>query len=58
MPATTPGEPSGLEWETSSPPPIENFDTPPVVTWEAYEYHESTATHSLPPKKMEAARVH
>jgi len=39
----------GLEWETSSPPPVENFETAPTVTWEAYEYHESTATHSLLP---------
>ncbi len=28
----------GLEWETSSPPPPENFLTPPVVTHEAYDY--------------------
>jgi cytochrome c oxidase subunit 1 len=42
----------GLEWETSSPPPVENFDTPPVVTWGAYEYHESTAVHSLPAGKQ------
>lgn len=38
----------GLEWETSSPPPVTNFETTPVVTWEAYEYHES---------KMRAARL-
>ncbi len=30
---------SGLEWEaTSSPPPTHNFDHPPVVTEEPYEY--------------------
>ena len=28
----------GLEWRTSSPPPTFNFDIPPVVTWEAYEF--------------------
>jgi len=28
----------GLEWETTSPPPPENFLTPPVVTHEAYDY--------------------
>jgi cytochrome c oxidase subunit 1 len=30
----------GLEWRTSSPPPTENFETMPVVTWEAYEFGE------------------
>jgi len=34
---------SGLEWETSSPPPTFNFDTPPVVTWEAYDYEHIPA---------------
>ncbi|HEY6458193.1 MAG TPA: cytochrome ubiquinol oxidase subunit I, partial [Steroidobacteraceae bacterium] len=29
----------GLEWQTSSPPPKENFLRPPVVR-EAYSYHE------------------
>jgi cytochrome c oxidase subunit 1 len=47
----------GLEWETSSPPPVENFETPPVVTWEAYEYHESTAMHSLAPSSRGSYRV-
>ncbi len=28
----------GLEWETTSPPPVHNFATPPVVTTEAYDY--------------------
>lgn len=30
----------GLEWTTSSPPPHTNFEKTPVVTTEAYEYHE------------------
>jgi cytochrome c oxidase subunit 1 len=30
----------GLEWRTSSPPPTENFEVMPVVTWEAYDYGE------------------
>ena len=47
----------GLEWETSSPPPVENFGEPPVVTWGAYEYHESTATHSLAPRSREMPSV-
>jgi cytochrome c oxidase subunit 1 len=28
----------GLEWVTSSPPPMENFHETPVVTWDAYDY--------------------
>jgi cytochrome c oxidase subunit 1 len=28
----------GLEWETSSPPPTDNFDRTPVVTQDAYAY--------------------
>ena len=31
---------TGLEWETSSPPPLENFTTTPLVTQEAYAYAE------------------
>jgi cytochrome c oxidase subunit 1 len=29
---------TGLEWQTSSPPPPENFEVTPVVTHEAYDY--------------------
>ncbi|HUP44274.1 MAG TPA: cytochrome c oxidase subunit I [Thermoanaerobaculia bacterium] len=28
----------GLEWATTSPPPVENFHETPVVTWEPYDY--------------------
>jgi len=28
----------GLEWRIPSPPPTENFDKTPVVTWEAYDF--------------------
>jgi len=28
----------GLEWTTQSPPPTENFEVPPIVTEDAYEY--------------------
>ncbi len=30
----------GLEWQTPSPPPTENFDHTPVVTSEPYDYRE------------------
>jgi cytochrome c oxidase subunit I len=32
----------GLEWMVPSPPPTFNFEETPVVTWEAYPYHEET----------------
>ena len=33
-----PWQATGLEWKTPSPPPTQNFEETPVVTWEAYEY--------------------
>ncbi len=30
----------GLEWTTSSPPPKHNFETPPVVDFEPYDYRD------------------
>jgi cytochrome c oxidase subunit I len=41
----------GLEWRTSSPPPTENFEKSPVVTWEAYEFGEESGLD------LEAART-
>ena len=35
----------GLEWQTTSPPPTENFFEVPIVTREAYDY-ASIDTHS------------
>jgi cytochrome c oxidase subunit 1 len=37
---------TGLEWQTTSPPPQFNFDTTPVVEVEAYSY--STPVRSMP----------
>jgi cytochrome c oxidase subunit 1 len=34
----------GLEWRTQSPPLTENFDTTPIVTWEAYEFAPPSET--------------
>lgn len=31
----------GLEWTIPSPPTTFNFERTPVVTWEAYQYHEA-----------------
>jgi cytochrome c oxidase subunit 1 len=36
---------TGLEWQTPSPPPPENFDNIPVVTQEAYAYDERPAPY-------------
>jgi cytochrome c oxidase subunit 1 len=33
-----PWEAKGLEWMTTSPPPLHNFIKPPVVDFEAYDY--------------------
>ncbi len=32
----------GLEWRTASPPPTENFEHTPIVTWEAYDFTEES----------------
>ncbi len=41
----------GLEWRTTSPPPTENFEKTPVITWEAYEFGEESGLD------LEAART-
>jgi cytochrome c oxidase subunit 1 len=37
----------GLEWDTTSPPPTENFEETPVVTWEAYQYDAPVESHGV-----------
>lgn len=38
-PATAnPWRATGLEWKTSSPPPVHNFEETPVVNYKAYDY--------------------
>jgi cytochrome c oxidase subunit 1 len=38
----------GLEWTTSSPPPTENFEKMPTVTWDPYDYPATkNAEHRL-----------
>jgi cytochrome c oxidase subunit 1 len=34
---------SGLEWQTGSPPPMENFEEIPIVTEEAYTYRPESS---------------
>ncbi len=38
---------TGLEWQTPSPPPTENFATTPVVTEEAYAYSDHARAGSM-----------
>ena len=38
-----PWEATGLEWTTDSPPPKNNFETPPVVTQPPYSYDAQLA---------------
>ncbi len=47
----------GLEWRTASPPPTENFETTPVITWEAYEFGEENGLDLEEAKKRELAAV-
>ncbi len=47
----------GLEWRTSSPPPTENFEEMPVVTWEAYEFGEDNGLDIEEAKRRELAKV-
>ena len=37
----------GLEWETPSPPPTENFEETPVVAEEAYAYHSAVESSAV-----------
>jgi cytochrome c oxidase subunit I len=41
-----PWEAKGLEWQTTSPPPTENFPEIPVVEEEAYDYPEEAPAHA------------
>ncbi|HEY2866878.1 MAG TPA: cbb3-type cytochrome c oxidase subunit I [Pyrinomonadaceae bacterium] len=47
----------GLEWRTSSPPPTENFETTPIVTWEAYDFGEDSGLDFEEARRRELATV-
>jgi cytochrome c oxidase subunit I len=38
MASANPWGATGLEWRTSSPPPVHNFEETPIVTHDAYDY--------------------
>lgn len=42
-----PWEATTLEWQTSSPPPHENFDVPPVIVGDPYGYGDPSSHHVL-----------
>ena len=42
----------GLEWDTTSPPPTENFYTLPVVTHGPYEYNRDEVHNRLTPTEV------
>lgn len=48
----------GLEWETSTPPPTENFLTSPVVIHEAYAYEFVSETSERTPSGIPPERPH
>ncbi len=47
----------GLEWRTSSPPPTENFEKTPIVTWEAYEFGEESGLDLDEARRRDLATV-
>ena len=55
---SNPWNATGLEWQTSSPPPKENFEETPVVTEEPYAYPLLTSTHNRHAEKREREAAH
>ena len=47
----------GLEWRTASPPPTENFESTPVVTWEAYDFSEENGLDLDEARRRDLATV-
>jgi cytochrome c oxidase subunit I len=49
---------TGLEWKAASPPPTENFEVTPVVTWEPYDFHNRPDLPLQVPRHQGLAPVH
>ncbi len=47
----------GLEWRIPSPPPTENFEKTPIVTWEAYEFGEESGLDIEEARRKDLAKV-
>jgi cytochrome c oxidase subunit 1 len=48
-----PWKATGLEWETPSPPPTDNFERTPIVTREAYDYARGQPQAEYPAGEVE-----
>ena len=49
---SNPWDATGLEWQTASPPPKENFDQAPIVTQDPYFYHPE---HNAPDEVVQTS---
>ena len=47
----------GLEWRIPSPPPTENFESTPIVTWEAYEFGEENGLDLEEARRRDIATI-
>ncbi|HEY8559343.1 MAG TPA: cbb3-type cytochrome c oxidase subunit I [Pyrinomonadaceae bacterium] len=47
----------GLEWRIPSPPPTENFESTPIVTWEAYEFGEENGLDMEEARRRDLATI-
>ena len=53
--SSNPWQATGLEWQTSSPPPVENFESTPIVTQPAYDYEHMPKVLELPGEASKSA---
>lgn len=47
----------GLEWRIPSPPPTENFESTPIVTWEAYDFSEENGLDIEEARRRDLATI-